>query len=374
MIDCIIFSEFHPTAGPKITCQTPDDFLSKESFDAIQNFIITKPELQSRLVTVTAFGKKFVGCPVCIDNKKYKRNALIFNLCFVFSEEFNTASYGPVVKKLAAYMIQLELENEFLSNEEKEPHILAFLQQVRQELNQNGLCNINMVHLKVTPQEGQQVSVQDYDVPILITSHDAIVRHPWDLTTQQIMHHVDGTSHVMKIAAEADVDINLVKACLQNLLYFNVVKMISVFQYSNVYTCTPDVRKLLEDRMLQHECVRYVARNDHALPNFRDVFMLYCSLTPGTTVKDICARFNPHTLKVDERQLIQFGLMKGIIRRMHKYPVKLPNESVSLQLHPILKWLNGCHSYDEISCKTGLSHQELDELIETDPSCVVCWK
>ena len=34
----------------------------------------------------------------------------------------------------------------------------------------------------------------------------------------QILHHVDGTSHVVKIAAEADVDINLVKACLQNLL------------------------------------------------------------------------------------------------------------------------------------------------------------
>nr|KAG5711402.1 hypothetical protein BaRGS_025829 [Batillaria attramentaria] len=137
---------FEDPAGSRANME--DDFLSKESFDAIQNFIITKPELQSRLVTV---------------------------------EEFNTASYGPVVKKLAAYMIQLELENEFLSNEEKEPHILAFLSNEE--------------------------------------------RNP--------------------------------TSCL-------------------------------------------LATN-HALPNFRDVFMLYCSLTPGTTVKDICARFNPHTLKVDER-------------------------------------------------------------------------
>lgn len=56
-----------------------------------------------------AFGLKFVGCPVCIDNPKYKRNALIFNLNFVFSESTNTASYGAVVKKLAGYMIQLEV-------------------------------------------------------------------------------------------------------------------------------------------------------------------------------------------------------------------------------------------------------------------------
>ena len=58
----------------------------------------------------TAFGKKFVGCPVVIDNTKYKRNALIFNVCFVLNQDTNTASYGPVVKKLAAYMVQLEVK------------------------------------------------------------------------------------------------------------------------------------------------------------------------------------------------------------------------------------------------------------------------
>ena len=56
------------------------------------------------------------------------------------------------------------------------------------------------------------------------------------------------------------------------------------------------------------------------------------------------------------RRLIQFGLLKGLIRRIQKYPVKLPNESstdVSPRLQPISKWLGGNHSYDEISCKTG---------------------
>lgn len=37
-------------------------------------------------------------------------------------------------------------------------------------------------------------------------------------------------------------------------------------------------------------------------PELRDVFMLYCDLTPGTTVKDLCTRHNsPHSLRVDER-------------------------------------------------------------------------
>ncbi|XP_025107996.1 GATOR complex protein NPRL2-like isoform X2 [Pomacea canaliculata] len=358
---------------------TPDDFLSKEAFDAIQNFIITKPELQGRLITVNAFGLKFVGCPVCIDNPKYKRNALIFNLNFVFSESTNTASYGAVVKKLAGYMIQLEMENGFLSNEDKVSPILEFLEQVRHDLNSNGVCNIAMgesctVHLKVMPQTGEKMVVQDHDVPILTVPRHSIIMNPWDLTTQQILRHVDGTSHVTRIAAEADVDINLVKACLQNLLYFKAVKMLCVFQYSNVYTCTPEIHRLVEDKNMQLECLQYVARNDHSLPSFRDVFMLYCSLTPGTTVKDLCTRFNPHNLKVDEKHLVQFGLLKGLIRRLQKYPVKLPNEIVAPRLQPILKWLNGSHSYDEISSKSGMSHLQLEELIETDPSCVVCLK
>jgi len=61
----------------------------------------------------TSFGNKFIGCPISIDNDKYKRNALIFNVCFTFDEDTNTAHYGPVVKKLADYMTQLEVRSSF---------------------------------------------------------------------------------------------------------------------------------------------------------------------------------------------------------------------------------------------------------------------
>lgn len=36
-------------------------------------------------------------------------------------------------------------------------------------------------------------------------------------------------------------------------------------------------------------------------PMFRDVFFLYSGLKPGTTVKDLCLRYNPHGMKIDER-------------------------------------------------------------------------
>ncbi|XP_067683255.1 GATOR1 complex protein NPRL2-like [Haliotis asinina] len=379
-IKCIFFSEFHPTAGPKITYQVPEDFMSKEVFDSVHIYIITKPELQNRLITVNAWNLKIVGCPVCIDDPKYKRNALMFNLCFVFDKDTRTCNYGSVVKKLAAYFTQLELESGFLFDEEKRQQIPKIITQILTDLNKYGNCAIPIresctIYLKVAPAISDPPQVQDYDVPILFRDKESVVALPLDLTTQQILHYVDGYSHVAKIAAEADVEINLVKACLQNLIHYTVIKLISIFQYSNVYTVTPEINTLFENTALQMECVQFVARKGHTLPAFRDVFMLYSSFSPGTTVKDICNRIGPHALKVDERKLVQFGLMNGLIRHLHKYPVKLPNEpGQSSRLHHFYQYFKGVHHSDEICCRHGISQQELDERIESDSSVVVCWK
>ena len=54
-----------------------------------------------------------------------------------------------------------------------------------------------------------------------------------------------------------------------------------------------------------------------------------------------------------DRRLIQYGLMKGLVRRLHKYPVKLPNESGNSRHRHLYRWFNGCHSMDEICCETG---------------------
>lgn len=54
-----------------------------------------------------------MGCPVIIDNKKYKRNALIFNLCMVFDTSVNTEKYEGIVKKLAGYLRTLEVTLSF---------------------------------------------------------------------------------------------------------------------------------------------------------------------------------------------------------------------------------------------------------------------
>ncbi|XP_052081815.1 GATOR complex protein NPRL2-like [Mytilus californianus] len=381
MIKGMCLAEFHPTAGPKIKYQIPEEVFSKEDFDAIHPYIITKPDLKERLITLNTLGKKVIGCPVIIENPKYARNAYIFNLFFVMDSKTETTKYEPVVKKLASYLKQIESENEALSQEHNRENILQFLGTLMHQLNKYGYCSIRMgesctVHLKVAPKIYDPPPVQDQDVPVFLKDKQNLKLGHWDLTTQQILSYIDGFKHVAKIAGEADVEINLVKSCLQNLVHYQVIKVIPIFQYSNVYTTRPDIQTLYTNKRLQEECIKYVAKKGSLQPpNFRDIFLLYCSLGPGVTVKDICSRFNPHALKIDERKLIQFGLMKGLVRRLQKYPIKFPGDVMtSVKLQQLYPWFNGRHSYDEICSKTGLSHQDLEEKIETDPSIVISWK
>ncbi|XP_013407507.1 GATOR complex protein NPRL2 [Lingula anatina] len=192
-IKCIFFSEFHTTAGPIITYQVPEDYLSKEAFDTVHVYIITKPQLQNRLITINALGHKIMGCPVCIENPKYPRNMLIFNLCLVIDATASTAPFEIIVKKLAGYLTNLELENEFLSNEEQKSTLPNIMSRILSELNMSGTCNIpinksNTIHLKLVLPHEDALEVADHDVPIFLSSKNNFQRNQWDLTTQQVSY------------------------------------------------------------------------------------------------------------------------------------------------------------------------------------------
>ncbi|KAG7280547.1 hypothetical protein CRUP_028272 [Coryphaenoides rupestris] len=368
-IECIFFSEFHPTLGPKITYQVPEEYISRELFDTVQVYIITKPELQNKLITVTAMGKKLIGCPVCIEHKKYSRNALLFNLGLVCDAQSKTCALEPIVKKLSGYLTTLELESGFISNEECKQKLLPIMSTLLEELNATGACTLpidesNTIHLKLIEQRKDPPIVQEYDVPVFTKCKDYFIKSQWDLTTQQILPYIDGFRHIQKISAEADVELNLVRIAVQNLLYYGVVTMVSIFQYSNVYCTTPTVQSLIDNKSIQEECLQYVTKQGQKQTNLRDVFQLYCGLTPGTTVRDLCSRYSQQLQKVDERSVLCadiFGLMKGLIRRLQKYPVKVCRDERSRP--PRL--YTGCHR---------MSYKELDERLENDPNIIVCWK
>ena len=161
-IKAIFFSEFHPTLGPKISCQVaavlmsfaefkkiesvtilqvPDDYVSKEIFDAVSVYIIPKEQLDSCTITVNVLGHKITGYPVRISGERYPRNFLIFNLCFVCDSDARTVQYELVVRKLAEHLVTLEVEQNFLSTESR-AELPKILSQVLTDLNSCGLCTV----------------------------------------------------------------------------------------------------------------------------------------------------------------------------------------------------------------------------------------
>uniref|UniRef100_A0A480N8H7 GATOR complex protein NPRL2 isoform X1 n=1 Tax=Sus scrofa TaxID=9823 RepID=A0A480N8H7_PIG len=159
----------------------------------------------------------------------------------------------------------------------------------------------NTIHLKVIEQRPDPPVAQEYDVPVFTKDKEDFFNSQWDLTTQQILPYIDGFRHVQKISAEADVELNLVRIAIQNLLYYGVVTLVSILQYSNVYCPTPKVQDLVDDKTLQEACLSYVTKQGHKRASLRDVFQLYCSLSPGTTVRDLIGRHPQQLQHVDER-------------------------------------------------------------------------
>ena len=147
-----------------------------------------------------------------------------------------------------------------------------------------------------------------------------------------------------------------------------------------MYAVTPALRELANNNELKQECISFVSKSkkgEKHYPAFRDTFKMYSEMTYGTTIRDLCLRFNPQSLQIDEQRLVQFGVLKGLIRRIHKYPVYKPQAQRGSRkkiMTPLHSLCTGMASYDEICCRAGFSYQELDEKIEEDPDVLVLWK
>ncbi|XP_053205225.1 GATOR complex protein NPRL2-like [Panonychus citri] len=380
-ICCIFFCEFDHVYGPKLTYQVPEDIVSEDKFNALNVYLIPKKELEGRLITVNSNDLKVIGFPVGLDGPQFPRNRLIFNLCFVCASAMRTVQYEPVVKKLAQYLINLEKECGFISNNETKSTLPKIMAQIRDKLTANRSCELPItasttIYLKVARVRPKPDPVEDHDVPIFLTSEGSIVPSEWDLTTQQVISFIDGNRHVAKIASEADVEVSLVKACIQNMIYYEIITLIPIFQYSNVFVTTPKISNLVESTELQEECLRFVAKSPSSKPNFRSVFQFYCNMTPGVTLKDLCIRLNPSHNGIDEKKLVHFGSLKSLIRRLNKYPILVdsPDSTSIAHQRGIYRFFDGNHSYDKICTEMSKSHAELEEKVERHPSAVVCWK
>ncbi|GAA5829668.1 hypothetical protein JCM11251_000243 [Rhodosporidiobolus azoricus] len=339
-------------------------------FASIIDFVIPKPELCGHLITKATRTSKILGFPIrIVDEEKYQggkslynRNAFIFNVCFVFERDAELSVFEPVVRKTGRTLRAMEEASSLLSNPPPGFSMANLLEQVYLDLN--AYCETSVplldidLDLGLFPFYANPPDVKIWDVPIAVAPLESMKSYSWDITLYNICSFIDGVNHVKRIAELAEVDLYLVRQCIQHLVYYNAVIIVDLFQFSNSYAALPDIADVVqhgeeEDEGvtdLRTECENYVftgARDSPPIP-FSTLLTWYSHLKPGLSISSWMEELSLDSKPVDVRRMIQFGVIKGFLRRVHAYPVWLE--------HPCFKGGGGKGGKGGRKAKEGRSH------------------
>ncbi|GAA5826046.1 hypothetical protein JCM5353_004192 [Sporobolomyces roseus] len=358
--DEIVDSPFSPTTpavpglagaggGESVLRSTPVLF----DFSSVIDFVIPKPELCGHLITKATRTSKILGLPTrIVDEEKYhhskqvyNRNAFIFNLCFVFERDAELSVYEPVVWKAGRILGQMEQTHSLLSNPPKGEFSMAnLLEQMYLDLNAYSETSISLLDtdlsLFLLPFYANPPEVKLWDVPIAVAALESMKSYSWDVTLYKVCSFINGVNHVRKIAELAEVDLYLARMCIQHLVYYNAVILVDLFQFTNSYTVLPDIAEIAhateedeEDQGadLRSECENYVfsstSRDSSPVP-FSTLLSFYSQLRPGLTISSWIDDHGLDDLPIDVRRMIQFGVIKGFLRRVYAFPIWLEHPNL----------------------------------------------
>ncbi|CAM9349460.1 unnamed protein product [Chrysoparadoxa australica] len=324
----IFYSVFDNTHGPKIRHQWPPNQLGEDQFYSISDYMITSNELCGRVITVNAYGLVILGCPMSIEDEKYDRNALLFNLGLVFEKGTctNTKPFQGALRKIAMTFRSMETESGFLFDESQSERLQHILKQVFWDLNTKGECSMllneaNMLNIKLFMEPGVLWQVQDHEVPVFLQDPELFRTLTTDLALEQVMDHIDGMKYAKRISLDANVDIAVVRRCLSALLYYEFIGLVDIFQYSNVYMATPGIVALSKNAELIAQCCDYVRvrGKGQKAPSAGCIMRVFCRFRPGCCVSDVILK-GTRSGEIDYRRLVTFGVIHGVLRRVHAYP------------------------------------------------------
>src|SRR3989338_4826345 len=121
----LFFSEFDNRTGRTVPLMVPERVVSLEAVDLVGDYIITKPQLCGRVITVRAaeasLDAVLVGYPVCLEHDRFDRNAYWFNLVFVLASDAACGVFVPVVRSCGQQLVMLEQEGCFLLQHANRP-------------------------------------------------------------------------------------------------------------------------------------------------------------------------------------------------------------------------------------------------------------
>lgn len=342
-------------------------------FKDISAYIIPPHDLCNRSLSICTNNHRVLGWPLSLEDELlYARNRFVCNVCFVLREvdTEDLAAWQQVVAKMARFVRCLELEDgRMVSHEEKDLDLGSkrredgtvvgmLLRDVFEQLeafreccvrvNEAQVLNVRLqAGVSLAPAGRKVPKVKAWNVPLLIRELPSPQVWTRDLVLERILPHIDGANHVKRIAESADVDLKLVKLAMKELLRHERVMLLDLFHFQAVYMLAPDFAWFVKDQEMIAECTAYVAiepkdgllahvegmqdrikEAEGSKPTPSTIIELYSSLKPGTSVADLCLASQDKIIDIDIRRLITFGVIKGFLKRQHKYALALDPASL----------------------------------------------
>nr|POE79822.1 nitrogen permease regulator 2 like [Quercus suber] len=385
MLKAVFYTRFHSERGRSVVHQYPPDSIMASpsatdhqgdktlvNFSDISAYIIPPYELCNRALSICSNKHRVLGFPISVQDADYARNRFTFNVCFVLEEDEEISVWTQVVRKTAMFFKALQENDDLLQEEESLAGIVwagdegypardvgmvyKLLESIWGDLNEYAeacvrVSEFHVLNLRLAEPRPMPPKVQLWDVPLLIRSLPTPEQWTWELTLQKAYTHIDGVKHVQRIAELADAEVKLVKRAVRELLYHDRAILLDIFHFQAIYAQTSDFAWFVGDEEMQDECCRYVAVSpkknfivvpptqeaDTALldetPSKKQLVSLYGSLTPGQNIQDYVLTHQTQLSNIDIRRFITFGIIKGFLRRIHKYALAGDYAFSSAQKH-----------------------------------------
>jgi hypothetical protein len=321
-------------------------------------------------------------------------------------------------------------------NQARRP-IGSLLDIIKEDLNNYGECMIpvddaNTINMKLFPHHPTPPEVKGWHVPVAKMKFADVVDPTWDLTLQRVIAHIDGVSDVRRIAWQADVSLELTQLALRHLLYYDTILLLDMFFFGACYAPRPGIHDFIANvGGMVEECANYVCvgassssssgTNDnpgqatttttttgsstarerepgtddrpeddpnpnpttthggHRVSNYT-LIKLMTTFCVGKSVNEWLKGHLDAGLNilqfVDVRRLVQFGVIKGCLYRVHKYVVSKQYLAAlatgqarpTAGGDPLQKYTDGCHTFDQIITEQNLTDAEIMDKLKSFPA------
>ena len=356
-----------------------------------------------------------MGYPTHIkDIAKYLRGSIEFNIGFMVHKNIYQKylhAFQRILKKISESITLIEINSDFISKKEKTA-IQDLLEGLFINLNSKDLKTLKLskfsyeITTKITDSITSIPDIKEYEVPIIYPNKPVRLPKNIDLSLHRLIPLIDGRKYIKKLAYHAGITTEIGIKAMKILYACGYIKIIDIFQYSNIYRLTKEFGDFVLDGNKQMECIEYIRgkgeeieeeeqgvpdnifggaplkisglepptptrspgntprENSSQLPY--SVVTLYANLHKSKTVTEFVSTYCP--LNINIPNLIAFGIIHRFLRRVHRYPLLRVLKSDPNLNHcysttddhlTLDKRLNGKYSFDQVSVEFEIGIVEI---------------